>query len=81
MTSTDTADDEYEVRPDWLLSLSPEQIARYSFGTILDWLDARREQRIARLRAACWDLREQCSQRERAYARIAAAVAASEAAL
>lgn len=59
-----------------LLQISPEQITRYSAETILDWLDARREQRITRIRAACQVLREESARRQRAYSRLAAPAAA-----
>lgn len=68
------ADDEHEARTAWLLAISPDQIVHYGVETILDWLDARREWRSARLREACGVLRDQLRQQERAHARIAAAV-------
>lgn len=77
MTSTpDTDEDDTEARTAWLLSLSVDQIARFSNATICDWLDARREQRIAQLRAACQTLREVSEIRERAHARLVAALTA-----
>lgn len=63
-----------ETRIDWLLAISADQITRYSDETIYDWLEARREQNCARLRAACRILRAQCHRSERAHARIAAAI-------
>ena len=66
--------DEHEARTARLLAIPPDQIAHYSVETILDWLDARREWRSARLREACRVLRDQLRKQERAHARIAAAV-------
>ena len=76
MTNPTPLTDEDEARSAWLLRLSIDQVARYDTGTICDWLDARREQHIARLRAACRTLRELCDLNERAHARIAAALTA-----
>ncbi|CAM5391661.1 hypothetical protein STENM36S_06333 [Streptomyces tendae] len=72
MTDQTTEDDERAARNAWLLSLSVNQITRFGTETMLDWLDARREWRVARLRAACRDLREQSEARERSHARLAA---------
>ncbi|MFC9891513.1 hypothetical protein [Streptomyces pilosus] len=71
---TTPADAEHEARTARLLAITPDEIVRYSVETILDWLNARREWRSARLRQACGALREQLQQQERANARIAAAV-------
>jgi len=73
-----TPDDEAEARTAWLHSLTVDQITRFDTGTILDWLDARREQHIVRLRAACQLLREQITRSERAHERLAAAVSGVE---
>lgn len=72
--SDQPADDETEAYTAWLLSLSADQIARHDRSTICDWLAARNEQRCAQLRAAVRALREQCVRRERAHARLAAAL-------
>lgn len=68
---------EIEARTAWLLRLSPDQIAHYSFETILDWLDARREQRVARLRTAVGELRTATDARAAAHERLARAVNAT----
>lgn len=60
----------------WLLRLGPDEIAHYSFGTILDWLDARREQHIARLRTAIGELRVATEATAAAHERLAALVTA-----
>lgn len=75
MTDTTADEDEAKARTAWLLSLSVDQIARFDAGTICDWLDARNEQRCARLRAACQTLRELSGRRERAHARLVALLA------
>lgn len=69
-----TEEEQEEARTAWLLRLSPEQAARFDAATILDWLDARREQRIAGLRAACQTLREESARRQQIYARLIAAL-------
>ncbi|MES9522422.1 hypothetical protein [Streptomyces capoamus] len=69
--------DEGHGRTAWLLRITTDQIKHYSFETICDWLIARHDQRIARLRAACQTLREQNDRQARAHARIAAALAAA----
>ncbi|MER5675801.1 hypothetical protein ABT081_02535 [Streptomyces sp. NPDC002238] len=66
---------EREARTARLLRLSADQIAHFSTETILAWLDAHREQRVARLRAACQTLRDLNARQARAYARLAAALA------
>ncbi|MGY5048260.1 hypothetical protein ACWDE0_21910 [Streptomyces sp. 900105755] len=71
----ESEEEAWAARAERLRHIPPEQIVNYSFETICDWLDARREQHIVRLRAACRDLREQCRRSERAHARIAAALA------
>lgn len=63
-----------EARTAWLLTLPPDRIARFDTETILDWLDARREQRTACLRAACQTLREESARRQRAYDRLITAL-------
>ncbi|WP_460071120.1 hypothetical protein [Streptomyces sp. YKOK-I1] len=69
----DEADDWEAARTERLLRIPADQIVHYGYGTILDWLDARREQHTARLRAACQTLRELNSLREHAHARLVAA--------
>lgn len=64
-----------EARTAWLIRQSPDQIAHYSFGTILDWLDARSQQRIARLRKAVRELRAATDARAAAHERLARAIA------
>ncbi|MGW4603689.1 hypothetical protein ACWENS_10510 [Streptomyces sp. NPDC004532] len=66
--------DEDEARTARLLRLSADQIAQYSSETICDWLTARNEQHCARLRSAVQELRKQNAIRERAHARLAAAL-------
>lgn len=72
MTDQTTEEDERAARNAWLLSLSADQITHFGTETMLDWLDARREWRVARLRAACRNLRKQSKARERSHARLAA---------
>lgn len=77
---TNTADEDWDAgRAERLLRIPAAEIVHYSYETILDWLDARREQRIACLRAACQTLREQNQRQERAHARLAAALAVARA--
>lgn len=73
--TADDEDEDDEARTARLLRLTAAQIVHYSYETILDWLDARNRWRCAQLRAACQTLREQSDIRQRAYARIAAALA------
>jgi hypothetical protein len=69
--------DEAEARTVWLLRQSPDQIAHYSFETILDWLLARNAQRRARLTAACQSLRADTEARAAAHDRLARAITAA----
>lgn len=80
-TEYNTADEdaEREAQTTRLLRLSVDQIAHYSTATILDWMDARNEQRCASLRAACQRLRDLNSRQARAHARLAAALTTSPA--
>jgi hypothetical protein len=59
-----------------LLRISPDQITNYSYETILDWLDARREHHVARLRTLVGELRAASDDRAAAHERLARAVAA-----
>ncbi|MFI9618090.1 hypothetical protein ACIG8S_04140 [[Kitasatospora] papulosa] len=71
-------EDEREARTAWLLTLTVDQIAHFGTEDILDWLDARREQHIAGLRAACRTLRDLNARQAEAYTRLAAALHATE---
>jgi hypothetical protein len=73
----DTEADEAEARTARLLRIGPEEIKHYSHETILDWLDARREQRVARLRTALGELRAATEAQAAAHDRLARAVNAA----
>ncbi|WP_326592797.1 hypothetical protein [Streptomyces brevispora] len=73
-----TEDDEHEARTGWLLNLSAGQIAHFSTQTILDWMDARREQRITQIRAACQTLRDLNRRQADGHARLLAALPTTE---
>jgi len=79
MTDQLDLDEDHQARTAWLLTITTDQIKHYSFETICDWLIARDDQCIARLRAACQILREQNDRQARAHARIVAALAAAPA--
>ncbi|MEU2403366.1 hypothetical protein ABZ609_03435 [Streptomyces rubiginosohelvolus] len=81
MTTDDfeiSGEDERAARTAWLLTLSADQIAHFGTGDILDWLDARREQHVSRLRAACRTLRHLNVRQAQAHARLAARTRAPE---
>jgi hypothetical protein len=73
-TPLSEVEQEEAARTAWLLTLTGDQVVQYDRETIVDWLIARHDQRMERLRAACKALHDINAMNARAHARIRAAL-------